>query len=124
MSKKILVIDDEQDVLKAVEFRLKKEGYDVFSAADGKQGFDMLKAISPNLVLLDLRLPEVDGYELCKAMNADDALKNIPLILFTASDPAHIKDNFGELGADDYIIKPFEYSELSTKIKNHILKNG
>ena len=85
MAKKILIVDDEPDILKIVTYRLGKAGYEIIAAADGQKGLDLIKEQKPDLVLLDLRLPVLDGDEVCKQVKADDKLKDIPVILLTAT---------------------------------------
>lgn len=118
MAKKILVIDDEIDLLKMVVVRLKKLGYDVVQAVDGEKGLEMMRSQIPDLVLLDLRMPIIDGYQVCQSKKSDDTIKNIPVILFTASfSSKFISEKVQELGANDYITKPFDAKELLAKIK-------
>ena len=119
MSKKILAIDDEPDVLLQVEFILKKNGYSVVTAANGKDGWDLINKEKPDLVLLDLILPGIDGIEISKRMKASGQLKTIPVILLTASADS-ISQKMEETGADDYVLKPFEYPELLKKIEERI----
>ena len=120
MAKKILIVEDEPDILKVVSSRLKKMGYEVLIAVDGKEGVDIAQKEKPDLILLDLRLPLMDGYEVCKRVKADKKLKHIPVILLSASQVARIKESMKECKADDYIIKPFEPKELLDKIKKFI----
>jgi len=120
MAKKILVVDDEPDILKIVTFRLKKLRCDILTADNGKDALDLIRRQRPDLVLLDLRLPIIDGYEVCKQVKADDELKNIPIILLTASSTAKISEKTKEFKADGYIIKPFDPEELLKKVKKFI----
>jgi DNA-binding response OmpR family regulator len=118
MSKRILIVDDEPDVLRLVALRLKKSGYEVLTASDGKTGLDMINSEKPDLVLLDLRLPNMDGIDVCKHAKSDEALKDIPIILFTATADVEVAETAKETGANDYIVKPFEPNELLEKISN------
>ncbi len=120
MSKKILVVDDEPDILKIVGFRLKAAGYDVLTSDNGRDGLDMVYKEKPDLILLDLRLPIMDGYEVCTRIKSDNRLKDIPVILLTASSGSVIVDVTKKLKADDYILKPFDPKELIEKIKKFI----
>ncbi|MGB2706079.1 MAG: response regulator [Candidatus Omnitrophota bacterium] len=120
MAKKVLVVDDEPDVLKIVGFRLKSAGYEIKKASDGQEALDLIKKDRPDLVLLDLRMPVMDGYEVCRRIKSDENLKDIPVIFLTASSGATIKDKAYEYKADDYIIKPFEPEELLRKVKKFI----
>ena len=120
---KILVIDDEPDAVELVEFNLRSAGYEVVTAADGAEALKKARAHSPDLVVLDVMLPEVDGLEVCKILRRDPATSGIPLIMLTAK-AAEIDRVLGlELGADDYITKPFSPRELVLRIKN-LLKRG
>jgi CheY-like chemotaxis protein len=122
--KKILVIDDEPDILKVTSIRLKKLGYNVLTAVNGKQGLDTIRREKPDLVLLDLVMPSMNGAEVCEQIKNDKVLKHIPIILFTASGSAAVTDEkIKKFGADDYIIKPFEPEEFRGKVEN-ILAQG
>jgi len=118
MSKRILIVDDEPDVLKLAAFRLKKWGYEIITAIDGQMGLDMIRSEKPDLVLLDLRLPNMDGTDVCRQVKNDEALKHIPIILFTATADIAVAETAKEVKADDYIVKPFEPEQLLEKIKN------
>jgi len=120
MAKKVLVVDDEPDVLKIVCFRLKKAGYEVKTASDGKAALDLIEKDRPDLILLDLRMPVMDGYEVCRKIKSDEKLGDTPIIFITASSGATVKDKVREYKADDYIIKPFEPEELIAKVKKFI----
>ncbi|MFZ4772335.1 MAG: response regulator [Ferruginibacter sp.] len=117
MAKKILVIDDEPDMIKMVAGRLAKAGYLVIQAVNGKMGLDLLPIEKPDMVLLDLAMPGLDGEAVCRAIKADNATKNLPVMLFTASTARPLSDRAREMGADDYISKPFDAKELMGKIK-------
>ena len=118
--KRVLIIDDEPDILKVIVFRLKKAGYEIIVSDNGKDGIDCAKKQRPDLILLDLYLPVIDGYEVCKRIKSDQDLKKIPIIFITASQAAEVKDKMQSSGADDYIIKPFEPAELLQKIEKYI----
>ena len=120
MSKRILIVDDEPDVLSVASFRLKKSGYEIITAVDGKMGLDMIASEKPDLVLLDLRLPLMDGLDVCKLTKSKQELKNIPIILFTATESITVADMVEQVGADDFIVKPFEPEKLLEKIKSFI----
>lgn len=120
---KILVVDDEPEAVELVEFNLKQAGFDVAAAADGAEALKKARTLVPNLVVLDLMLPEVDGLEVCKMLRRDSATSKIPIIMLTAK-AAEIDRILGlELGADDYITKPFSPRELVLRIKR-ILERG
>lgn len=104
MAKKIMIVDDKPDILKLAMIRLKLSGYEILKAIDSEEALEMLEKTRPDLILLDLLLPHMQGDELCKNLKADAKTKNIPIILFTASTvrvPAKVR----EIGADDYIVK-------------------
>ena len=114
----ILVVDDEPDALELIEFNLQKAGFAVSTAADGEEALRKARDHSPNLIVLDLMLPEVDGLEVCKSLRGDSRTTNIPIIIVTAK-TAEIDRILGlELGADDYVTKPFSPRELVLRIKN------
>jgi DNA-binding response OmpR family regulator len=120
---KILVVDDEPEAVELVEFNLKQAGFDVAAAADGADALKKARALVPSLVVLDLMLPEVDGLEVCKMLRRDSATAKIPIIMLTAK-AAEIDRILGlELGADDYITKPFSPRELVLRVKR-ILQRG
>lgn len=115
---KILVVDDEPDALELIEFNLKAAGYDVVTAADGTEALKKARVVAPDLILLDLMLPEVDGLEVCKIVRRDASTTGIPIIMLTAK-AAEIDRILGlELGADDYMTKPFSPRELILRVKN------
>ena len=123
MRSKILVVDDEPEAVELVEFNLKQAGYEVISAADGAEALTKSRAKKPNLIVLDLMLPEMSGLEVCKTLRRDPATAGIPIIMLTAK-AAEIDRVLGlELGADDYITKPFSPRELVLRVKK-ILSRG
>ena len=122
MSEKILVVDDEKDILNITVFRLENAGYQVLSVVDGQSAMDIIRAERPDLVLLDLRVPVIDGYEVCKRVKADEDLRQIPVILFTANVSENMVEKTNELGADDFLLKPFNYKELLRKVSSAIKK--
>ncbi len=117
MAKKILVVDDEPDILQVAVFRLKKAGYEVMQAVNGREAIELIKTLRPDLVLLDLRLPEVSGFDVCKTIKADDTLKSTPIIIFTASVNS-LDEKIKEIGADGYLSKPFDPDQLLEKIRS------
>ncbi len=120
-AKRILVVDDEPDIVKVVSFRLRKEGYDVEVAVDGEQGLTMASSVHPDLILLDVTLPKMSGYEVCSRIKEDEALKQIPVIFMTASLGAgHFNDMFPKTGAQGYVFKPFEFQRLLSEIEKFL----
>ena len=117
MKPKILVVDDEPEAVELIEFNLKQAGFDVATADDGAEALKKARAVSPALILLDLMLPEIDGLEVCKLLRRDPVTAGIPIIMLTAK-AAEIDRVLGlELGADDYVTKPFSPRELVLRIR-------
>lgn len=119
MTNKILLIEDELDLAEVTTMRLKKSGYEVVSTLGGEEAFMFLQKDIPDLILLDLLLPDIQGEEICKQLKCDDRLKHIPVILITAS-ASDIPKVAKEIGADDYILRPFDPEVLLEKIKKFI----
>jgi two-component system phosphate regulon response regulator PhoB len=116
-------VDDEPEAVELVEFNLKQGGFDVAVAADGAEALKKARGLMPSLIVLDLMLPEVDGLEVCKMLRRDSATSKVPIIMLTAK-AAEIDRILGlELGADDYITKPFSPRELVLRVKR-ILQRG
>jgi len=123
MKSKVLVVDDEPDALELIEFNLKAAGFDIVTALDGAEALRKARSVVPNLIVLDLMLPEVDGLEVCKILRRDPATSAIPVIMLTAK-ASELDRVLGlELGADDYITKPFSPRELVLRVKN-LLRRG
>ncbi len=117
MKPKILVVDDEPEAVELVEFNLRQAGFEVVTAADGAEALKKARALLPNLIVLDLMLPEIDGLEVCKMVRRDPLTAALPIVMVTAK-AAEIDRILGlELGADDYITKPFSPRELILRIK-------
>lgn len=118
MSKQtILVVDDEQDLLDLIEYNLQKEGFDVLRAENGLDGIEMAREHKPNLVLLDIMMPQMDGIEVCDRMREDDELKHIPIIFLTARSDEKTEVEGLNKGADDFITKPISTTKLISRIK-------
>jgi two-component system, OmpR family, alkaline phosphatase synthesis response regulator PhoP len=117
MSKgKILVVDDEIYIVHILDFSLGMEGYEVVTALDGEQALHKVKSDRPDLVVLDIMMPKLDGYETCKILKNDPETKNIPVILLSAKG-RNIDQKMGfQVGADDYITKPFSPRKLVERI--------
>ncbi len=115
--KKILVVDDEIGLTKVVEIRLKAAGYDVILAYDGQEGLEKAKTENPDLMILDLMLPKMDGFKVCGLLKSDARYKKIPIIIYTARVQDSDQQLGKEVGADAYITKPFDPQVLLEKIK-------
>lgn len=115
---KILIVDDEPDTLELIAFNLKNAGYDTVTAADGAEALRKARSAAPDLIILDLMLPEIDGLHVCKLLQADPATAGIPILMLTAK-AAEVDRILGlELGARDYVTKPFSPRELVLRIRN------
>jgi len=117
----ILIIEDEKDIVEALEYNLKKEGFKIYKAYDGRTGLKQARDKTPDLIILDLMLPEIDGLEVCKTLKKESKTTNIPIVMLTAKESEVDKVLGLELGADDYVTKPFGMRELIARIKT-ILK--
>lgn len=115
--KKILIVDDEDHIRELLKFNLEKNGYAVYMANDGLNGLKLAREKQVDLILLDLMLPGMDGFEVCKEIRRDNIISNVPIIMLTAKSEEIDKILGLELGADDYITKPFSIRELSARIK-------
>lgn len=114
---KILVIDDEADIVELVSYNLKKEGFEVSSASDGEEALNKIRKGDFNLIVLDLMLPGLQGMELCRILRNDQKTKNLPIIMLTAKGEEVDRIVGLEMGADDYIAKPFSPKELVARVK-------
>jgi two-component system alkaline phosphatase synthesis response regulator PhoP len=116
-TEKIVVIEDETDILEVIAYNLKREGYEVVTSTSGEDGLEKIEKTKPNLVVLDLMLPEVDGIELCRKLKADPVTQSIPVIMVTAKgEESDVVLGLG-VGADDYVTKPFSPRELTARVK-------
>ena len=123
MSQKILIIEDEPDIRKTLEYNISREGYEVVSASSLSEGRQKLESASFTLLLLDLMLPDGSGLDLCRELKQDKSLSAMPVIILTAKDDEVDKVVGFELGADDYVTKPFSVRELILRVKA-VLKRG
>ncbi len=120
--KKILLVEDEKVLIETVTLRLEAFGYEVISAYDGFEGLEKAKKEKPDLIILDLMLPKMDGYKVCGLLKADTRYNKIPIIMFTARAQESDKKMGQEVGADAYITKPFEPQVLLEKIRELLKK--
>jgi two-component system alkaline phosphatase synthesis response regulator PhoP len=113
---KILVVDDEIYIVHILDFSLGMEGYEVVTALDGEQALQKVKTEQPDLIVLDIMMPKLDGYETCKQLKSDPATKHIPVILLSAKG-RNVDQRLGfDVGADDYITKPFSPRKLVERV--------
>jgi DNA-binding response OmpR family regulator len=124
MSKKILVVDDEPDALELITFNLKAAGYSVITAETGNDAIKKARAYLPDLILLDLMIPETDGIEVCKILRRDEHTTGIPIMMVTAKAEEMDRIVGLELGANDYLTKPFSPRELVLRAKNLLHRTG
>src|SRR3989338_1933791 len=116
MAKKILIVDDEAELVDLVKIRLEAVGYEVLKAFDGREGLDKAKLEKPDLILLDIMMPKMDGYKVCGLLKMDARYQKIPIVLFSAKAQKEDAQLAKEVGADLYITKPFEAAVLLEKI--------
>jgi DNA-binding response OmpR family regulator len=118
MSKRILIVDDEPNIVISVEFLMKREGYEVFVARDGEAGLAAIRDQRPDLVVLDVMMPKRDGFEVCEAVRADPDLAGVRIVMLTAKGrEAEVKKGLA-LGADAYLPKPFSTRELVERVNS------
>ena len=115
--KKILVVEDEQDMVYAIKLILEGSGYEVITAGDGQEGLNKAKREKPDLILLDLMLPKIDGYKVCRMLKFDAKHNKIPIIMFTARAQEKDKEMGRQVGADVYFTKPFQPEVLLGKMR-------
>ena len=121
MSKRILIVEDEKNIVDILSFNLSKEGYETLEAYDGEAGLQLALEQNPDLILLDLMLPKMDGFDVCRNLRKEN--RSTPVIMLTAREEETDKVLGLELGADDYITKPFSMRELLARVKANIRRN-
>lgn len=117
MNKKILIVDDDPDSLKLIELMLRRRGYDVFSAQSGSDALDKVETEKPDLIILDVMMPGMDGHEVCRKLRADSQTASLPVLMFTAKSLVGDKVAGFQAGADDYLTKPIHPSELVSHVE-------
>jgi len=117
MTGEILVVDDEPNIILSLEFLMKKEGYQVRTASNGEEALHALQESKPDLVLLDVMMPRMNGYEVCQAVRSDPKLSSVRIIMLTAKGRDIEREKGLALGADDYVTKPFAMRDLVDKVK-------
>ena len=120
--KKILIVDDEVDLVETVRFPLEIEGYQVLVAYNGEDALSQARKENPDLILLDLMLPKLDGYKVCRLLKFDERYKHIPILMLTAKTQEKDKVIGMETGANEYITKPFDMDYLMKKVKEYLSK--
>jgi DNA-binding response OmpR family regulator len=119
---RILIIDDEPDIVETLTFMLKARNYDVITAFDGQEGLVKVKTENPDLALLDIMMPGIDGYDVCSKIKSDKDTKKLPVIMLTAKGEGDAVIKAHKSGADDYIVKPFSLPTLVSKLNKLLAK--
>ncbi|MBI4743883.1 MAG: response regulator [Actinobacteria bacterium] len=119
---KILVVDDSPTILDVVTSVLIQEGYEVITAADGLEGLNKARSEKPDLIILDVMLPKMQGYQVCRLLKFDENYKEIPILMYTSRDQEDHKITGLKTGADDYLIKPIEQERLVALVREHLEK--
>ncbi|HEY6572875.1 MAG TPA: response regulator [Candidatus Eisenbacteria bacterium] len=114
---RVLVVDDEPDLIRILEFGLRAAGYQVEIAADGQEGLKKAREIRPDIILLDLMLPKLDGYKVCRLLKFDERYRHIPIIILSARTQEGDQTLAKEMGANRFITKPYEFSEILAHIE-------
>jgi len=117
MSKKILVVDDEPFIVRSLTYVLGREGYECSIATDGEEALNQIKKNKPDLIFLDIMMPKIDGYEVCRQIKSDPDLKNIYIIMLSAKGQAAEKEKGFSVGVNEYITKPFSPTNILRRIK-------
>ena len=118
MKKRVLIVDDEENIAISVEYLMRREGFDVSVAKDGEDGLAMIRSTKPDLVLLDVMMPKMDGFQVCGEVRADKELDSVRIIMLTAKGREAEVEKGLSLGADAYIPKPFSTSDLVSRVKS------
>jgi len=121
---KILIAEDERDIRDLIAFTLRFAGHEVFTAANGEEAVEMAPNVNPDLILMDVRMPRMTGYQACKIMKANPELKDIPVVFLTArGQESEIQEGL-DAGAEEYLLKPFAPDHLTTRVKAVLAKFG
>jgi len=118
--KKLLVVDDELDMLMVIKLRLEASGYEVLTATDGLEGLNTARSSKPDLIVLDIMLPKMNGYKVARFLKFDEEYKNIPIIMLTALSGDEDRSTGVETGADAYLTKPFETQQLLDTVQQFL----
>ena len=121
--KKILIVDDEQDIVESLKFVLETSGYTCYSAYNGEDGLRLAKEIIPDLMILDVMMPKINGFKISRLLKFDNKYKNIPILMVTARTQEEDKLIGEETGADEYITKPFELDDIVKRVDKYLKKD-
>ena len=116
IAEKILIVEDDPSVLRATSYILEKEGYEVLTAVDGLEGLRMAKDDSPDLLILDVMLPGIDGFEICHSLRAESQTAHLPILMFSAKGQEADKATGLKVGADEYLVKPVDREVLLDRV--------
>jgi two-component system, OmpR family, alkaline phosphatase synthesis response regulator PhoP len=116
---KILIVEDEPEIMELIELTLSSDEYDLVQAMDGEQGLELGTTSNPDLILLDIMLPKLDGYEICRRLKGNKETSGIPVVMLTAFGQKREIEQGYKVKADDYIVKPFEPAKLRQRIKKY-----
>ena len=116
MAKKVLIVDDEHDIVETLKFMIESSGYECFCAYNGEDGLNMAKEIVPDLIILDVMMPVMNGYKVSRLLKFDTRYKDIPIIMLTARSQEKDKELGEETGADEYITKPFDITYVLERV--------
>lgn len=120
--KKILIVDDEKDIVESLKFVLETSDYTCYTAFNGEDGLKLAKEIMPDLIILDVMMPKINGYKISRLLKYDNKYKNIPILMITARSQEEDRLIGEETGADEYITKPFELNSVCEKVKQYLDK--
>ena len=118
--KKILIVDDEQDIVESLKFVLEVSGYVCYTAFNGEDGLRLAKEIMPDLIILDVMMPKINGYKISRLLKYDNKYKDIPILMITARSQDEDKVIGEETGADEYITKPFVVDDVVQRVKSYL----
>ncbi len=121
---KILIAEDERDIRDLVAFTLRFAGYEVFAATNGEEAVSLASEVNPDLILMDVRMPRMTGYDACRQLKADPELKDIPIVFLSAKGQESEIQQGLTVGAEDYLLKPFAPDQLTERVKSILMKFG
>lgn len=122
-AKKVLIVDDEPNIVLSLEFLMKQAGYSASTATDGEMALEQMRQTKPDLVLLDINMPKLNGYEVCQAIRDNPGWKDVRIVMLTARGRDIEREKGLAMGADDYVIKPFSTRDV-VDLVNRLLENG
>lgn len=118
--KKVLIVDDEQDIVESLQFVLEAAGFECYCAYNGEDGLNLAREVLPDLIILDVMMPKINGFKICRLLKYDSKYKNIPILMVTARSQEEDKLIGEETGVDEYITKPFDLEEIVKKVEGYL----